>query len=191
MRNFNKNKHKRSLSPRKRELTRQNAITFGIFSLVGTGGSASCHSEVPRPMTFYENKLSYRISLDINKRCSAFDHGKDTGYKLIPEYIDNRHIGFPFRLPAMIIFTQFRISTERTDSRQMQQRLYLPIGNWTDLSLSIDAGSGLVLERSYSGITGKPSPCVKTCKITSIYNQICGYNESNAFYAGYQLISGP
>lgn len=87
MRNFNKNKHKRSLSPRKRELTRQNATTFGIFPLVGTGGSASCHSEVPRPMTFYENKLSYRISLDINKRCSAFDHGKDTGYKLIPEYI--------------------------------------------------------------------------------------------------------
>ena len=36
-----------------------------------------------------------------------------------------------------------------------------------------------MLEWGYSGIAGEPSPCIKTCKITSIYNQICGNNKSN------------
>ena len=192
MRNFKKNKYTRALSPRKREFTVQNeATTSGIFPLVGTGGPAPCRSGVPRPMSFYEYWLSRRISLDINKRGSALDHGKDTGYKLVPEYIDNCHFGFPFRLSALIIFSQFRIGMECADGGQVQQHLYLPVGNWADLGLSFDAGSGLMLEWGYSGIAGEPSPGIKTCKITSIYNQICGNNETNTFYTGYQSIRGP
>src|SRR5699024_3290287 len=133
----------------------------GIFPLVGTGGPAPCRSGVPRPMIFYGRELNVHISFNVNKRRASFDNGKSTGYKLVSDYVDNRHFRLSFSQSAVIVLLQLRIGMDRTDSGQVQHGLKPLVGYRTDLGLPLHTRSGLMVERRNAGEARKLTPGIK------------------------------